>query len=130
LLHPLLFPDSRDLFLIKKSAPKWLMINDQDAKAKRRNGQPVLLEDYVQMQPPRARSIIIEPPLPEAPLTPPGLTEGKYIPVVADFLKSGQDYFGFVPRRPRSESEFKRAYAQAAKAAGITKEQGVRIYGF
>jgi hypothetical protein len=48
----------------------------------------------------------------------------------ADFLKSAQDYFGFVPQRPRSESEFKRAYAQGAKAAGITKEQAVRIYGF
>jgi hypothetical protein len=110
----------------------WDMIAQMRHKraAKRRNGQPVLLEDYVQMQPPRVRSIIIEPPPPEAALTPPGLTEGKYIPVVADFLKSAQDYFGFVPRRPRSESEFKRAYAQAAKAAGITKEQAVRIYGF
>jgi len=99
--------------------------------AKRRNGEPVSLEDYVLMQPPpHVRSIIIEPPLPEAPLTPPGPTEQKYISVVADFLKSAQDYFGFVPRRPRSKIDFKRAYAQAAKAAGITKDQAVRIYGF
>jgi hypothetical protein len=49
--------------------------------AKRRNGEPVSLEDYVLMQPPpHVRSIIIEPPLPEAPLTPPGPTEQKYIP--------------------------------------------------
>ena len=81
----------------------WDMIAQMRHKraAKRRNGQPVLLEDYVQLQPPRTRSIIIEPPLPE----------GKSIPVVADFLKSAQDYFGFVPQRPRSESEFKHVRA-------------------
>jgi len=66
-------------------------------------------------------------PCPQAvPETPPR----KYIPVVADFLKSAQDYFGFVPQRPRSELEFKRAYAKLAFAAGLTREQVVRIYVF
>ena len=31
---------------------------------------------------------------------------------------------------PQSESEFKRAYARTALAAGLTREQIVRIYGF
>jgi hypothetical protein len=52
------------------------------------------------------------------------------VPVVSDFLQAAKGHFGFVPRRPRSEIEFKRAYAKAAAAAGISREQAVRIYGF
>src|SRR4029453_17740444 len=36
--------------------------------------------------------------------------------------------FNFVPQQPRSEMEYKRAYAKAASAAGLTKDQAVRIY--
>ena len=35
-----------------------------------------------------------------------------------------------MPQRPQSEIEYKRAYAKVASAAGLTKEQVVRIYGF
>jgi hypothetical protein len=35
-----------------------------------------------------------------------------------------------VPRTPQSESEFKRAYAKVALAAGLNAEQIVRIYSF
>jgi hypothetical protein len=52
------------------------------------------------------------------------------VPVVADFLRSAAEQFNFVPQRPRSEIEFKHAYARAASAAGLTKDQVVRIYGF
>jgi len=51
-------------------------------------------------------------------------------PVAADFLKAAGEQFNFVPQRPQSEIEFKRAYAKVAFAAGLTKEQAVRIYGF
>jgi hypothetical protein len=99
--------------------------------AKRRDHQDILLDDYVLTQPP----LYAGPPPPRPPSqaregkeeeTPPR----KYIPVVADFLKSAQQYFGFEPQRPRSEIEFKRAYAKVALAAGLTKEQIVRIYAF
>ena len=33
-------------------------------------------------------------------------------------------------RRARSEIEFKRAYAKVAAAAGLTKDQAVRVYAF
>jgi len=56
--------------------------------------------------------------------------EKKYVPVVADFLAAAKEHFDFVPQRPRSDSEFKRAYARAAAAAGLTRDQIVRIYGF
>ena len=35
-----------------------------------------------------------------------------------------------MPRQPQAEIEYKRAYARVAAAAGLTKEQVVRIYGF
>jgi hypothetical protein len=98
--------------------------------AKRRENQEILLDDYVLTQPPAyAGPARPSPPegkeAPESPTTP-----RKYIPVVADFLKSAQEYFGFAPQRPRSELEFKRAYAKLALAAGLTREQIVRIYAF
>ena len=38
--------------------------------------------------------------------------------------------FKFIPRLPQTDEEFKRAYAAAALAAGLTKNQVVRIYSF
>ena len=100
--------------------------------AKRRDRQDILLDDYVLTQPP----LYAGPPPPSPPpqagaaaLETPARPR-KYIPVVADFLKSAQEYFGFVPQRPRGEIEFKRAYAKLALAAGLTRDQIVRIYVF
>jgi len=93
--------------------------------AKRRDHQDIVLDDYVLTQPP----LYTGPPRPigpGVPETPPR----KYIPVVADFLQSAQEFFDFVPQRPRSEMDFKRAYAKLALAAGLTGEQIVRIYVF
>jgi hypothetical protein len=56
--------------------------------------------------------------------------ERKTIPVVADLLKAASEHFQFAPQRPASEVEFKRAYARAASAAGLTREQAVRVYSF
>ena len=49
--------------------------------------------------------------------------------MIADFLKAAAEQFGFVPERP-SEIEFKRAYAKAAIAGGLTREQAVGVYAF
>ena len=50
--------------------------------------------------------------------------------MVADFLKAAAVHFQFTPQRPASEIEFKRAYARTALAAGLTREQIVRVYSF
>jgi hypothetical protein len=101
--------------------------------AKRRDGQDIVLDDYVLTQPPLYTGPPPPSPRPQAgegaALETPAPPR-KYIPVVADFLKSAQEYFGFVPQRPRSEIEFKRAYAKLALAAGLTREQIVRVYVF
>jgi len=94
---------------------------------KRRDGQEITLADYVLTQPPVYAG---PPPPPDTAIPPVPARERKYVPVVADFLAAAKEYFDFVPQRPRSDSEFKRAYARAAAAAGLTRDQIVRIYGF
>jgi len=94
---------------------------------KRRQHQPITLDDYVLTQPP----VYTGPPRPvdpRIPVEPP--PEREPIPLVGDFLKAAAEEFGFVPDLPQSEGEFKRAYAKAASAAGLTKEQIVGVYAF
>jgi hypothetical protein len=99
--------------------------------AKRRGHLEIGLDDYVLTQPPvytgPPRPVNPEPSAPQPPE--PG-RERKYIPVVADLLKAALDNFQFVPQRPATEVEFKRAYARVAAAAGLTREQAVRVYAF
>jgi hypothetical protein len=96
--------------------------------AKRRANEPITADDYVLTQPP----VYSGPPRPVDPNAPPGPGPGERqpIPVLADFLQAAAQQFGFVPDRPQSEIEFKRAYAQAASAAGLTRDQVVGVYGF
>jgi len=96
--------------------------------AKRRERAAIGIDDYVLTQPP----IYAGPPRPIDPLAPPGPPPSELppIPLVADFLKAAADQFGFVPDRPQSELDFKRAYARAALAAGLTREQIVGVYAF
>ena len=50
--------------------------------------------------------------------------------MISDFLAAAAEQFQFVPERPADDAEFKRAYAKAAVAAGLTREQAVRVYAF
>jgi len=95
---------------------------------KRRAHVAVLLEDYVLDQPP----VYTGPPRPIDPQAAPGPIPGEAppIPVLADFLSNAKQYFDFVPDRPQSEVDFKRAYAKAASEAGLTREQIVGVYAF
>ena len=108
----------------------WSAISEKrkGRNAKRRERQTIALDDYVLTQPPvysgPKRPVNPEPEEEKPP------RERKPIPVVADFLKAAADHFQFVPQRPSSEVEFKRAYARYALAAGLTREQAVRVYSF
>ena len=109
----------------------WTAISEKRRirNAKRRDHQPVTLNDYVLVQPPvyegPKRPINPEPGAPERPPHP-----RKYIPVVADLLRAAAEQFQFVPQQPRSDMDFKRAYARVAEAYGLTREQAVRVYSF
>ena len=110
----------------------WDAISDKrrGRNAKRRDHQPIDLDDYVLTQPPvytGPKRPINPAPEPE-PERPP--REHKAIPVVADLLQAALQQFQFKPQLPTNEMEFKRAYARVAAAAGLTREQAVRVYAF
>src|ERR1700719_3108020 len=98
--------------------------------AKRRDHLPIALDDYVLTQPPvyngPKRPANPEPEEPEA--RPP--RQRKAIPLVADLLRAAGEHFQWTPQKPATEVEFKRAYARVASAAGLTREQAVRVYSF
>jgi hypothetical protein len=93
--------------------------------AKRRAGQAVTLDDYVLTQPPvyTGPSKPVDPSAPERP-------PRKAIPMVPDLIQAASDHFQFTPQRPAADADFKRAYARVAAAAGLTREQAVRVYSF
>jgi hypothetical protein len=97
--------------------------------AKRRDHQTITLDDYVLTQPPlySGPGKPVNPAPPEKPEVP---RERKAIPLVADLLQAAAEHFQFVPQRPANELDFKRAYARVASAAGLTREQAVRVYSF
>lgn len=99
--------------------------------AKRRSGVQIALEDYVLTQPPvyggpkRPVNPLPAEAEPERPRKPP-----RPIPVVADLLQAALTQFQFVPERPATDRDFKRAYAAFAGAEGLTAGQAVRVYAF
>jgi hypothetical protein len=108
----------------------WAAISEKrkGRNAKRRERQAIALDDYVLTQPPvytgPKRPVNPEPEEAKPP------RERKPIPVVADLLQAAAEHFQFVPQRPTTEMEFKRAYARYAQASGLTREQAVRVYSF
>jgi hypothetical protein len=108
----------------------WSSISEKrrGRNAKRRDRQQITLDDYVLTQPPSydGPKRPVDPSPPEPSERPPRKT----IPVVADLLKAAMEHFQFAPQRPANELEFKRAYARVASAAGLTREQAVRVYSF
>jgi hypothetical protein len=98
--------------------------------AKRREHLQITLDDYVLTQPPIYTG-------PKRPVNPEPEAEPekkprqyKPIPVVNDLLQAANEQFQWTPQKPASEVEFKRAYARYAQAAGLTREQAVRVYSF
>src|SRR5262249_36652322 len=113
---------------ITASSAYWNQISEkrQFRNTKRARGEPISISDYVLTQPP----VYTGPPKPQNPLKPEVPPPRIYVPVVADFVAAARQEFKFIPRFPQSETEFKHAYAKVAFAAGLTREQIVRIYGF
>jgi hypothetical protein len=106
-----------------RATPYWAEVKAKRASrfAKRRAHREITLDDYVLTQPPEYTG-------PKKPIDPSSTT--REVPVVADFLQHAAQQFDFVPEQPAREIDFKRAYAQVASAAGLTKDQAVRVYAF
>jgi hypothetical protein len=99
----------------------WSLIADKRRirNAKRHGNKEILIEDYVLTQPP-VYAGLPKPVDPSAPAV--NAPPRAHVPVVADFLQSAAKHFSFVPQRPQSEIDYKRAYAEVAAAAGLTRE--------
>jgi hypothetical protein len=115
----------------EQAAAYWKSIGEkrQIRNAKRRSNEPIQLHDYVLTQPP----VYAGPPRPVDPAPPdekPTEPRKPDIPVVADFLAAAAEQFRFVPQPPDSEIAFKQACVKVAAAAGLTRDQVVRIYAF
>jgi hypothetical protein len=113
----------------EEAGPYWAAVTEKRRGriAKRRDRQPITLDDYVLTQPP----VYTGPKRPVDPAPEPSEPrERKPIPVVADMLKAAAEEFQFAPQRPAAEIDFKRAYARYAQASGLTREQAVRVYSF
>lgn len=113
----------------EEASAYWRAISEKRKirNAKRRNGETIVADDYVLVQPP----VYGGPPKPVSPFppeTPP--VPRKPLPVVADFLANAREHFQFSPRKPASELDYKRAYARVAASFGLTRDQAVRIYSF
>ena len=107
----------------------WASITEKrrSRNGKRARGAALSIDDYVLDQPP----VYSGPPKPRDPSKPSEPAQPPpYVPVVADFLAAAATEFKFTPRMPRNDGEFKRAYVAAAAAAGLSKDQVVRIYSF
>jgi hypothetical protein len=113
----------------QQAGPYWASISEKrkGRNAKRRERQPITLDDYVLTHPPLYSGP--KKPVDPAP-EPTEPRERKAIPVVADLLKAAAEEFQFTPQRPATEMDFKRAYARYALASGLTREQAVRVYSF
>jgi hypothetical protein len=124
------YQEARGAFEAEASA-YWNAISEKrrGRNAKRRDHQAIPLDDYVLTQPPlySGPDKPVDPAPPEKPEIP---RVRKAIPVVADLLQAAAEHFQFTPQRPVSELDFKRAYARVASAAGLTREQAVRVYSF
>ena len=105
-----------------------------ERRKKRAKGGLSNSSDYVLDQPP-VYSGPSAPALPPSRVKPrppgtPRRRRSQALPVVADFSEHAQTHFPSRRQRPPPRPTFKRAYAEAALKAGISRDQAVRIYGF
>jgi hypothetical protein len=107
----------------------WSAVDDkrEQRKRKRAAGQPFTRDDYVAEHPPKYAGPSLSPEIARiiAELRPPEPETPK--PVVADFLAAARTEFSFLPT-PTTDREFKRRYSEEALAAGLTRDQVVRVY--
>ncbi len=97
---------------------------------KRKQGQALVRNDYVTTFPPsydgpkQPKCLSEIARLKRGPTKRAPSTIGR----VSDFKAAAKSLYGFTPRAPRNEQEFKRVYAREALALGLTQNQVVGVY--
>ena len=113
---------------MREAAEYWSAVAEKRRarNTKRRDHLPIGADDYVLTQPP----VYSGPPRPVDPRADRADTGTAGHSRRRGFSAERCRAPAFVPERPASDLEFKRAYAKAALAAGLTREQIVGVYVF
>ena len=114
----------------RQSQVYWTLVDERREHRRRKlaSRQIFTSDDYVLEQPPKyvgaplAADIAALVSQAKPPAEP-----DKPMAALADFLGNAQAVFNFVPERT-TEHEFKRRYAADALAAGLSKDQVIRVY--
>ena len=108
----------------------WTLVDERRDFRRRKltTHQPYTADDYVLEQPPKYTGPQLPPDI-TAKVTqsrPPSEPD-KPMAALGDFLANAQAIYNFSPERT-TEHEFKRRYAADALAAGLSKDQVIRVY--
>jgi hypothetical protein len=114
----------------RQSQVYWTLVEERREHRKRKlaSRQMFTSDDYVAEQPPKYAGAAL--PADIAALVTqakPPAEPDKPMAALADFLGNAQGVFNFTPERT-TEHEFKRRYAADALAAGLSKDQVIRVY--
>ena len=108
----------------------WTLVDERRDHRRRKFSSrlPYTLDDYVLEQPPKytGPQLLSEIATIVAQSKPIGEPD-KPMPALTDFVENARATFNFAPERT-TEHEFKRRYAADALAAGLSRDQVVRVY--
>jgi hypothetical protein len=107
----------------------WALVDERRDNRRRKHAArvPYDANDYVAEQPPKYAGPALNPDIAKLVTAAKPPEPDKPLPGVADFLESARSQYSFTPE-PTTEREFKRRYAVDALAAGLSKNQVVRVY--
>lgn len=108
----------------------WTLVEERREHRRKKHAQRLAYttDDYVLEQPPKYQGPQLQPDIARIVTTARPATEpDKPMAALADFVGNAQGLFNFIPERT-TEHEFKRRYAADALAAGLSKDQVIRVY--
>ena len=113
----------------RQSQVYWTLVDERRDNRRMKHAQQraYTADDYVLEQPPKYAGPSLAPDIAALVTAAKPVEPDKPMAALADFLGNAKDRYGFVPERT-TEHEFKRRYAADALAAGLSKDQVVRVY--
>jgi hypothetical protein len=107
----------------------WTLVDERREHRRKKHAQQKAFtaDDYVLEQPLKYAGPALAPEIAALVATAKPVEPEKPMAALADFLSNARSQFNFVPERT-TEHEFKRRYAADALAAGLSKDQVVRVY--
>jgi hypothetical protein len=107
----------------------WTLVDERRENRRKKHSQqkPYTADDYVLEQPLKYTGPALPPDVAALVTAAKPVEPDKPMAALTDFLANAKNQFNFVPERT-TEHEFKRRYAADALAAGLSKDQVIRVY--